>query len=134
MNFQIFIVGTQSSWVYDLKPKKAGIHHLDKARKKAGHAVKLDESISWTREKSEVINNIPEKLARKSGRFENSSSITVEVPRYFLHAFMKETLREYKKPSCGKTHYISREVNRKKLLKAWEKAGFPLVWHSLIPL
>lgn len=110
----------------------SGLSELDSLRKYMERYNLEVESMREIVEEKEcdVLVEVDEAYARKTGRFELSGNVRVEVPDGALNDFTERMVRfravgsEKNKVECWR----ERVVNKKHLLENWEKAGFPLIW------
>lgn len=68
--------------------------------------------------------------ARASGRFAETSSVTVEVPRHSLNDFVREVPHV---PTASGNPCMVRRLDSQTILAAWAAAGYPLKWESPAP-
>lgn len=156
MNFQLNF-DTTGMYAVDLASFELGLETYDKA-KESIPSLKLDDFTSSVKRHFVLGRNIhvvvPLEMAKKSGHFQKVPSITITIPENALNNFFWPVLEvwHWKKPGRRGINFYPRKtkikikyedyqdgdevlyvqsLNEAKLLEAWEKADFPLVWEPI---
>jgi len=78
---------------------------------------------------SDILIELDEKVARRSGRFGKSSRITVRVEDY-VHEFLEIRYTLARDERSGAINMVLPEwrLNAEEFLSVWAKMGYPLEW------
>ena len=110
--------------------KKVGIKQVDFAREQLclpelSSKIISDNDISFV---ENLLIDIPEEMARKSGHFSETTYIHVYVPEKYLNRFMKIEIKDTQIPETGEITNVKFKFvpDKNEIMNWWENAGFPL--------
>lgn len=131
MEFTIKFKGKNWNDSISMEKRSIGILHLDRARKELNlflPAERLEDRIEHFYACPKM--QLPEKLARKTSLYDETTHVEVYTEKAGLNRFAKEVLRTETSKETGEVvkAWYEYEIDKAAILEEWEKLGFPEVW------